>query len=187
MFSLQPLISGPIRVETIFMTKTKKTTSTIASSLQPIFGGPIRVRTTFLTKTWNTFDLFRAWQAALQPCCKNSLIFLELGRFLHSDAVTISSIRFEPGSLFCNHIAGISLIRLELGRLLCSRATGIRFTCVELDRLLCSHLAIRLVPLCLHPKPFFSGPIMVRITFLTKTWNKTGIITSKLLKVPNPF
>ena len=109
----------------------------------PHFSGPIRVRTTFLSKNWKKFDLFRTKQAALQPYCDNSFIFLKLGLFLHSDAVTLSFINLEPGNLLCIHIAGIRWIRLKLSGLLRIRAAGTSLICVELGRLLCSLAAIR--------------------------------------------
>ena len=121
----------------------------------------------------------------LQPCCENSFIFLKLDKFLRSDAVKFHSFGTWQSALqsYCWY----NWIRLKLGRLLRSRAVGIHLICTELGRLFCSHAAIRLVLLYLHSNPLFSGPFRARTTFLSKTWNKTGIIKSQLLKVPNPL
>ena len=126
----------------------------------------------------NKVALFKTWQAALQLCLGMGLIWLELGRYPHSNAEIRSFIRLQFGSLICSHVAGISLIRLQLGRLLCGCAEGISLICVKLGSLLCSSAGIRLVTLCLHPNPIFNGPIRVKTTFLTKTRNRTGTVTS---------
>ena len=104
-----PLFNGLIGVKTTFLTKTRNKTY-LRLHFNPLISGPIRVRTTFLFKTGNKFDLFRTGQAALQSCCENSSIFLELDRFLRSDAATISFIHLESDSLFCSHVAGLGLI-----------------------------------------------------------------------------
>ena len=126
----------------------------------------------------NKVALFRTWQAALQLCLGMGLIWSELGRYPHSNAAIISFIRLQFGSLLCSHVNGISLIRLELGRLLCGCAVRISLICGKLGSLLCSGAGIRLLPLCLHSNPIFNGPIRVKTTFLAKTRNMTGTVTS---------
>ena len=70
----------------------------------------------------NKVALFRTWQVGMQLCLGMGLIWLELGRYTHSNAAIVSFIRLQFGSLLCSHVAGISLIRLELVRVwLCCR------------------------------------------------------------------
>ena len=123
----------------------------------------------------NKVALFRTWQASMQLCLEMGFIWLELCRNPHSNAAVISLIRLQFGSLICSHVAGI---RLELGRLLCGCAVGISLICIKLGSLLCSGAGLRLVPLCLHPNPIFNDPIRVKTTFLTRTRNRTGTVTS---------
>ena len=84
----------------------------------------------------NKVALFRTWQAALQLCLGMGLIWLELGRYPHSNAAIISFIRLQFGSLLCSHVAGI---RLDFDRLLCSYAVRIRLICLKLGKLLYNH------------------------------------------------
>ena len=130
----------------------------------------------------NKVALFRTWQAAMQLCLGIGLIWSELGRYPHSNAATISFIRFQFGSLLCSHVAGISLIRLELGRLLCGCAVGISLICVKLGSLLCSGAGIRVVPLCLHSHPILNGPI-THVRNSVTAWSVVSVLQVTIVPV----